>query len=110
MSCKDFDGLIDKMGTLVANQSERTTKPNQNDFINELSYDYNLIDPQCLCLHSFRYIIDNNQNVFVVMWMTHGLNGAKKSKPHFMNGLVGNKVINFTIGVCKRFPICWQTS
>jgi hypothetical protein len=40
MSGKEFDGLINKMGTLVANQSERATKPNQNDFINELIYDY----------------------------------------------------------------------
>jgi hypothetical protein len=34
-----------KMGTLVANQSEKATKPNQNDYINELTYDYNHIGP-----------------------------------------------------------------
>jgi hypothetical protein len=45
MSGKDLDGLIDKMGTLVTNQSERATKPDQNDFINELNYDYNHIGP-----------------------------------------------------------------
>jgi hypothetical protein len=27
MGGKDFDGFIDKMGTLVVNQSERATKP-----------------------------------------------------------------------------------
>jgi hypothetical protein len=45
MNGKDFDGLIDKIGTLVISQSERATKPNQNDFINELTYDYNHIGP-----------------------------------------------------------------
>jgi len=45
MNGKEFDGLIEKMGTLVTNQSERATKPNQNDFINELTYYYNHIDP-----------------------------------------------------------------
>jgi hypothetical protein len=45
MSGKDLNDLIDKMGTLVVNQSERATKSNQNDFINELTYDYNHISP-----------------------------------------------------------------
>jgi len=45
MSGKDLDGFIDKMGTLVTNQSERATEPDQNDFINELNYDYNHIGP-----------------------------------------------------------------
>ncbi len=40
MSGKDLDGLIDKMGTLVANQSERATEFGCNEFINELNYDY----------------------------------------------------------------------
>ncbi len=45
MNGKDLDGFIDKMDTLVANQSERATKPNQNEFINELSCDCNCIGP-----------------------------------------------------------------
>jgi hypothetical protein len=40
MNGKDLDDLIDKMGTLVTNQSERATKLGQNEFTNELSYDY----------------------------------------------------------------------
>jgi hypothetical protein len=32
--------------------------------------------------------------------------GPMKSKPHFMNGSDGSMVINFAIGVRKRFPIC----
>jgi len=36
---KDLDGIIDKMGILVANQNERATTPSQNEFINELNYD-----------------------------------------------------------------------
>ncbi len=40
MSGKDFDGFINKMGTLVANQSERATKFGQNGFINELNCDH----------------------------------------------------------------------
>ncbi len=67
MSGKEFDGVIDKMGTLVVNQNERATKPNQNNFINELTYDYNHIGPLCFCFHPLRYIIDNNQNVLGVM-------------------------------------------
>ncbi len=60
MSGKDLNDLIDKMGTLVVNQSERATKSNQNDVINELTYNYNHISPECLCLHPLHYIIDNN--------------------------------------------------
>jgi len=45
MTVKDFDGFIDKMGTLVANQSERATELGQNEFINELNYHYNYVDP-----------------------------------------------------------------
>jgi hypothetical protein len=45
MNGKDFDGLIDKMGTLVANQSERAIEPGQNELINELSCDYNYVGP-----------------------------------------------------------------
>ncbi len=43
MGGKDFDGFIDKMGTLVVNQSERATKPSQDEFINEMNYDYNCV-------------------------------------------------------------------
>jgi hypothetical protein len=45
MSGKDLHGLIDNMGTLVANQNDTATEPNQNEFINELNYDYNHIGP-----------------------------------------------------------------
>jgi hypothetical protein len=45
MNGKDFDGLIDKMGTLVANQNERAIELGQNEFINELSYDYSYVGP-----------------------------------------------------------------
>jgi hypothetical protein len=45
MNGKDFDGIVDKMGTLVANQNERVIKPSQNEFINGLSYDYNHVSP-----------------------------------------------------------------
>jgi hypothetical protein len=45
MNGKELNGLTDKMSTLVANKNERATKPNQNDFINELTYNYNHIDP-----------------------------------------------------------------
>ncbi len=45
MSGKDFDGLINKMGTLVINQSEGTIEPSQNEFANELSYDCNHVGP-----------------------------------------------------------------
>jgi len=41
MNGKDLDGIIDKMGTLVTNRNERVIKPNQNEFINGLSYDSN---------------------------------------------------------------------
>jgi hypothetical protein len=44
MSGKNFDGLIDKMGTLVANRNERTTKLGQSEFINELSCDYSCVN------------------------------------------------------------------
>jgi hypothetical protein len=67
MSGKDLDGLIDKMGTLVINQSEGATKPSENEFINELSYDCNYVGPSCLFLHPFGCIINSNQNVFVVV-------------------------------------------
>jgi hypothetical protein len=40
MNGKDINGIIDKMGTLVANQNEKATKPSHNEFINELSNDY----------------------------------------------------------------------
>jgi hypothetical protein len=43
MNGKDFNGLIDQMGTLVINQNERATKPSQNEFINELSCDCNRV-------------------------------------------------------------------
>ncbi len=36
--------------------------------------------------------------------------GPMKSKPHFMNVLARSMVINFTIGVCKRFPIAPPSS
>jgi hypothetical protein len=45
MSGEDLDGIIDKVGTLVTNQSERATKPSQNEFINEFSYGYNCVGP-----------------------------------------------------------------
>ncbi len=45
MSGKDIDGFIDNIGTLVANQREKATKLGQNEFINELSYDYNHVGP-----------------------------------------------------------------
>ncbi len=45
MSGKDIDGLIDKMGTLVANQNEGAIEPGQNEFINGLSCDYNHVGP-----------------------------------------------------------------
>ncbi len=45
MSGKDLDGFIDKIGTLVTNQSEKATKHGQNEFINELSYDYSHVSP-----------------------------------------------------------------
>jgi hypothetical protein len=45
MSGKDLNGIIDKMGTLVINQIERATKPSQNEFINELNYDYSHVGP-----------------------------------------------------------------
>jgi hypothetical protein len=41
MNGKNFDGFIDKMGTLVANQSERATELSQN----ELSCDYSYVGP-----------------------------------------------------------------
>jgi hypothetical protein len=37
VSGKDFDGLIDKMGTLVAKQSEGPIEPGPNEFENELN-------------------------------------------------------------------------
>jgi hypothetical protein len=36
--------------------------------------------------------------------------GPMKSKPHFMNGLVGSMVINFAIGICNRFSVHWHAS
>jgi hypothetical protein len=33
-----------------------------------------------------------------------------KSKPHFMNFLARSMVINFTIGVCKRFHVAPPSS
>jgi hypothetical protein len=45
VSGKDFDGFINKMGTLVINQSEGTTEPSQNEFVNELNYDCNHVGP-----------------------------------------------------------------
>jgi hypothetical protein len=39
-----------------------------------------------------------------------GLMGPMKSKPHFMNSLANIMLINFAIGVCKRFLVCWQES
>ncbi len=65
MSDKDLDGIVEKLSTLVANQSEWATKLSQNEFINELSYDYNCVGPQRLYLHPLCCIINNNQNVFV---------------------------------------------
>jgi hypothetical protein len=41
MNGKDFNDLIDKMGTLVVNQHEGATELGQNEFVNELSCDYN---------------------------------------------------------------------
>jgi hypothetical protein len=67
MNGMDFDGFIDKMGTLVVNQSERAPKPGQNDFINELSYDYNYVGPYHLCFHPLCCIINSNQNVLVAI-------------------------------------------
>ncbi len=45
MSGKDLDGIFDKMGNLVVDQSEGATKPSQNEFINELNYDYSHVGP-----------------------------------------------------------------
>jgi hypothetical protein len=45
MNGKDLNGIIDKMDTLVANQSENLTELGQNEFINGLSYDYNHVSP-----------------------------------------------------------------
>ncbi len=45
VSGKDFDGFINKMGTLVINQSEGTIEPSQNEFVNELNYDCNHVGP-----------------------------------------------------------------
>ncbi len=45
MSGKDLDGLIDKIGTLVTPQNEKATKLGQNEFINELNYDYICVGP-----------------------------------------------------------------
>ncbi len=41
MNGKDLNGFIDKMGTLVANQNEGAIEFGHNEFINELSCDYN---------------------------------------------------------------------
>jgi hypothetical protein len=43
MNGKDFDGLIDKMGTLVINQSEGVIEFGQNELITELSCDYSYV-------------------------------------------------------------------
>jgi hypothetical protein len=83
MSDKDLDGIVEKMGTLVANQSERVIELSQNEFINELSCDYNCVSPQHLCLHPLCCTIDSNQNVFVIVWTTHGLNGANEVQTPF---------------------------
>jgi hypothetical protein len=40
---KDLDGFIDKMDTLVTNQSEGAIELGQNEFVNELSCDYSYI-------------------------------------------------------------------
>jgi hypothetical protein len=45
MNGKDLDGIIDKIGTLVVNQSEKVTELGQNGFINGLNYDYNHVSP-----------------------------------------------------------------
>ncbi len=45
MSNKDPNGLINKMGTLITNQSERATKLGQNEFIHELNCDCSLVGP-----------------------------------------------------------------
>ncbi len=43
MNGKDPNGIINKMGTLVINQSERATKLSQNEFIHELNCDFSLV-------------------------------------------------------------------
>ncbi len=43
MNGEDLNGLLDKMGTLVANQSERATKLGQNEFVNQLNCDCNCV-------------------------------------------------------------------
>ncbi len=43
VSGKDLNGFIDKICTLVTNQTKGATEPNQNEFINELSCD-------CFCI------------------------------------------------------------
>jgi hypothetical protein len=67
MSDEDFDGVIEKIGTLVIDQSEHATKLNQNEFINELSCDCSCVGPRHLGLHPLCCIIDSNQNVILIV-------------------------------------------
>jgi hypothetical protein len=41
MNGKDFNGLIDKMGTLLANRSEGAIEFGENEFVNKLTCDCN---------------------------------------------------------------------
>ncbi len=45
MSSKDLDGNIDEVCALVIDQSNWAIKPGENEFINELNYDYNHVGP-----------------------------------------------------------------
>jgi hypothetical protein len=84
MNGKHRDGIVDKMGTLVSNQSERVIKLGQNEFINGLNYDCNHVSPWHLCLHPWLCcIIGSNQNVLITMWATRGLNGANEYQTPF---------------------------
>jgi hypothetical protein len=102
MNGKDFDGLIDQMGTLVVNQSERAAKIGQNEFINELNYDYNHVS---LNAFASTHLVAESIGTKRYLLLCERLMGPMKSKPHFMNGSTKSMVIDFAIRACKRFPI-----
>jgi hypothetical protein len=78
MVCKNFNGIIDKVSALITYQSKQTTKPHENEFIDEFCCHNHCIGAQHLCFHPLGGVISGYQNVFFFGTPTYGFDWVDK--------------------------------
>ncbi len=72
MVCKNLNGIVKKMNALNIYQSKKTTKPCENEFINDFCCHNHCIGAQCLYFHPFAGIVSGYQNILVSDIPTYG--------------------------------------